>query len=158
VSGEERWRWEGEYEPVEEDEEVVEDEYEVVDEEEEVVESDEEVVEEDEEVVAGPRVADPVYAYILGVVDTPPAALGEWRFYDLLVELRKAERLSHADRVKRLHRLIWLFCPYKPRRCPIFTVEYSACPIYMERSCRAYAFLKPRRKARSWFRKTRGRK
>ena len=148
--GEERWRWEGEYEPVDEDEEVVEDEYEVVDEEEEVVESDEEVVEEDEEVVAGPRVADPVYAYILGVVDTPPAALGEWRFYDLLVELRKAEALGHADRARRLHRLIWLFCPVKPNKCPFLSLA-ADCPFRMEQSCRAFFFLKPRRKARSWF-------
>jgi hypothetical protein len=151
------WRWEREYEPVEEDEEVVEEEEEVVSEDEEVVESDEDVVEEDEEVVAGPRVADPVYAYVLGVVDAPPATLGEWRFYDLLVELRKAETLGYADRVRRLRRLIWLFCPLKPGRCPFLSLA-ADCPFRMEQSCRAFFFLKPERKARAWFRKRRGRK
>ena len=148
-------RWEREYEPVDDEYEVVEEEVGVV-EEDEVVESEVGVVE--EEVVAGSRIADPVYAFILGVVDTPPASLGEWRFYDLLVELRKVERLGYEDRVRRLRRLVWLFCPYKPRRCPIFTVEYSTCPFYMEQSCRAYAFLKPRRRARSWFRRIKSRK
>ena len=141
------------YEPVEEDEEVVGEEYEVVGEEEEVVEGGEEVVEEGEEVVEGPRVSDPVHAYVLGVVDTPPASLGEWRFYDLLAELRKAERLGHADRVRRLHRLVWLFCPLKPGRCPFLSLA-TDCPLGMEQSCRAFFFLKPEKKTRTWFRET----
>jgi hypothetical protein len=145
VSGEE-------WEVVEEEEEVVGEEEEAVGEEEEVVSEEDEVVREGEVVVAGPRIADPVYAYIIGYSDRVPEELGEWRFRDLLVELRKAEALGYGDRVRRLHRLIWLFCPYKPRRCPLFTAEYSDCPLYMEKSCRAFAFLKPRRKARAWFR------
>jgi hypothetical protein len=146
VGEDEKW------EVVEEEEEVVGEEEEVVGEEEEVVGEDEEVVGKEEEVVvAGPRVADPVYAYILGVVSEPPEKLGEWKFRDLLVELRKAEALGYGDRVRRLHRLIWLFCPVRPNRCPF--LSYTAeCPFHMEKSCRAFFFLKPKRKARAWFR------
>jgi hypothetical protein len=139
-----------EWEVVDEDEEVVGEEEEVVGEDEETVEADEEPVEDsEEEVVTPPRVADPVYAYILGVGNAPES-LGEWRFYDLLVELRKAEALGYRDRAKRIRRLIWLFCPVKPNRCPF--LSYTAeCPFHMEKSCRAFFFLKPEKKARTWF-------
>lgn len=139
-----------EWELVGEDEEVVEDEYELADGGEEAVERDEEVVERDEEVVAGVRVADPVYAYILGAVDVPPKSLGEWRFYDLFVELWRAERLGYTGRAKRIKRLIWLFCPYKPRGCPLFTFA-SRCPFGMEKSCRGFAFAKKRQRGRGWY-------
>jgi hypothetical protein len=141
-----------EWEPVGEDEEVVEDEYEAIGEDEEAVEKDEEVVEGDERVVAGVGVADPVYAYILGAVEAPPKSLGEWRFYDLFVELWRAERLGHAGRAKRVKRLIWMFCPFKPRGCPLYTFV-SRCPFGMEKSCRAFAFAKRGQRGRGWYKK-----
>ncbi|MEM0109638.1 MAG: hypothetical protein QXV17_02625 [Candidatus Micrarchaeaceae archaeon] len=142
------------WEVVDEDEEIVGEEEEAVGEEEGTVEADEEPVEDrEEQVVTPPRVADPVYTYILGVGNAPES-LGEWRFYDLLAELRKAEALGYRDRAKRIRRLVFMYCPYKPRRCPIYTIEVEKCPLHMEKSCRALAFhslRKSQKKTRTWF-------
>jgi len=138
------------------DEEVVEDE--VVGEEEEIVNAEEEPVEESEEVVEGeevavgkPNVADPVYAYILGVSRIPDG-LGEWDFLGLLSELRKAEALGLSDRAKRIRRLVWLFCPLKPNKCPFYSFV-TRCPFGMEKSCRAFAFAKKGQRGRGWYKR-----
>jgi hypothetical protein len=138
------------------DEEVVEDD-EVVGEEEEKVDAEEEPVEDSEEVagdevaVGAPNVADPVYAYILGVSKVPDG-LGEWDFLDLLSELRKAEALGFTDRAKRIRRLVWLFCPLKPNKCPFYSFT-ARCPVKMEKSCRAFAFAKKGQRGRGWYKK-----
>lgn len=136
-------------EVVGEEEEVVGEDEETAGGEEEVVEVDEEVVGEDEVVVGSPRVADPVYAYVLGLSGVPEE-LGEWRFSDLLAELRRAETQGLADRVKRVRRLVWLHCPLKPGRCPLYSLAWR-CPLGLEKSCRGFA-LAERRRGRGWCR------
>jgi hypothetical protein len=130
------------------DDEVVVEEEEVVGEE-EPVEDDEVVVEDSEVVVGAPKVADPVYAYILGVSSVPDG-LGEWSLLDLLRELRRAEAGGLVDRAKRIRRLVWLHCSLKPGRCPLYSLAWS-CPLGLEKSCRGFALAR-RRRGRGWYR------
>jgi len=142
----------GEWEVVVDDEEAVGEEEEAVSEDEEAVDSDVEAVRDDATAVGYPAIADQVYAYILGVGDEPKD-LGGWRFYDLFIELRKAEAAGDKNRAKRVRKLVFVFCPYRPRRCPIYTLEVERCPFRMEKGCRAYAYasMKNARKNKSWF-------
>jgi hypothetical protein len=142
----------GDWEVVDEDEEAIGEEEESVSEDEEVVDLEEETVRDETVAVGYPSVADHVYAYILGVGDEPKDLDG-WHFYDLFTELRKAEATGDKKRAKRIRKLIFMFCPYKPRRCPIYTIEVEKCPFHMEKSCRAYAYtsIKKTRKNKSWF-------
>ena len=164
--GEEGWRWERDYEPVDEDEEVVEDEYEVVDEDEEVVESDEEVVEDDEEVVAGPVVRDEVEAFLWGLGPPPRPSYHSWlqavqEFKRLRVWKEGRARVERLEeRLRRARVAVFEACPERPENCPIYRVG-AKCPVNLEAECRPIAWLRRHRKprkARSWFRKTRGRR
>ncbi|MCI4408417.1 MAG: hypothetical protein JHC26_04950 [Thermofilum sp.] len=140
------------WEVVDEDEETVGEDEENVSEEEEVVDSEEEAVKDETITVGYPSVVDHVYAYILGMGEEPKD-LGGWQFDDLFIELRKAEAIGDKKRAKRIRKLIFMFCPYKPRRCPIYTIEVEKCPFRMEKSCRAYAYayMKKHKKNKSWF-------
>jgi hypothetical protein len=137
------------YEVVAEDEEVVESE-------EEVVLEDEEVVESEEEVVGRPR-GDPVLEYAYGLTSELPGGLGEWQFPWLLSELRKAEARGDAKLARRWARLVFEFCPAKPRACPVYALTVSKCPYGLEKRCRGFARAEERRaerprKWRSWYR------
>ncbi|RLE83179.1 MAG: hypothetical protein DRJ67_12655 [Thermoprotei archaeon] len=140
---------EEEWEVVEEDEEVIGEEEEVVEDEYEAVEDDYEVVEGGVEVVGRPR-GDPVLEYVYGFTDEPPASLGEWRFPWMVTEHYKALKLGDKARARRWARLIFRFCPYKPRLCPLYTLTVSRCPVGMERRCRAMARAAARRRPRRW--------
>ena len=140
----------GSDEEVLEDDEVVGEEEEEVDAEEEPVEgSEEEPVEDGEKAVGTPNVADPVYAYILGVSKIPDG-LGEWDVPHLLYELRRAEAQGLTDRAKRIRRLVWMFCNLKPNKCPLYSFT-TKCPLGMEKACRAFAFAKKRQRGRGWY-------
>jgi hypothetical protein len=140
------------WEVVDDAEEPVGEEEESVSEVEEVVDSEEENVRDETIAVGYPSIADHVYAYILGVGEEPKDLDG-WHFYDLFIELRKAEATGDKNRAKRIRKLIFMFCPYKPRRCPIFTIEVEKCPFRMEKSCRAHAYasMKRHKKNKTWF-------
>lgn len=160
--GEEGWRWERAYKPVEEDEEVVEDEYEVVEEDEEVVESDKEVIDEDEEVVAGPMVRDEVEAFLWGLEPPPKPSYHSW-----LQAVQEFKRLlawkaggARVERLRRARVAVFEACPERPDNCPIYRIG-AKCPVSLEAECRPIAWLRQHRKpkkTRAWFRKTRGRK
>jgi len=128
---------------------------EAVEDEEEVVVEDEEIVDDDAEVVGKPR-GDPVLEYAYGFSREPPSSLGEWRFPWLLSELRKAETKGDQHLARRWARLIYTFCPSKPRACPLYVLTVSKCPYGLERRCRGFAQAERRRaerprKWRSWY-------
>jgi hypothetical protein len=136
--------------------EVVGEEEEAVEEDEEVVLEDEEVVEDEEEVVGRPR-GDPVLEYAYGLTRELPSGLGEWRFPWLLSEYRKAVAKGDQRLARRWARLIFQFCPSKPRACPLYVLTVSRCPFDLERRCRGFAQAERRRaerprKWRSWYR------
>ena len=136
--------------------------YEVVGEEEEALEDDEEVAVEDEEEVDGdvevvgrPK-GDPVLEYAYGLTRELPAGLGEWRFPWLLSEYSKALARGDQQLARRWARLIFQFCPSKPRACPLYALTVSKCPLGLERRCRGFAQAERRRAARprkwrSWY-------
>jgi len=137
--------------------------YEVVGEEEEVVKDDEEIVEDDEEVVeadaeiVGRTKGDPVLEYAYGLSSELPAGLGEWRFSRLLAEYSKAVRRNDQQLARRWARLIFQFCPSKPRACPLYALTVSRCPFNLQPRCRGFAQAEKRRvekprKWRSWYR------
>jgi hypothetical protein len=137
--------------------------YEVVTEDEEVVESEEETVLEDEEVMEGseevvgrPR-GDPVLEYAHGFSRELPSDLGEWQLPWVLSELRKAETRGDAKLARRWARLVFEFCPAKPRACPVYALTVSKCPYGLEKRCRGFARAEERRiekprKWRGWYR------
>jgi hypothetical protein len=137
--------------------------YEVVAEDEEGVESEEEVVLEDEvvveesgEVVGRPR-GDPVLEYAYGLTSELPSGLGEWQFPWLLSEYNKAETRGDAKLARRWARLVFEFCPARPRACPVYALTVSKCPYGLERRCRGFARAEERRaerprKWRGWYR------
>jgi hypothetical protein len=136
--------------------EVVGEEEEVVEDEEEVVVEDEEVVDDDAEVVGRPR-GDPVLEYAYGLSRELPAALGEWQFSWLLSEYSKAVKRGDQQLARRWARLIFQFCPSKPRACPLYTLTVSRCPFNLQQRCRGFAQAEKRRaekpkKWRSWYR------
>ena len=137
--------------------------YEVVGEEEEVAEDDGEIVEDDAEVVEGdgeiagrPR-GDPVLEYAYGLANELPGSLGEWQFSWLLGEYSKAVRRGDQRLARRWARLVFRFCPSKPRACPLYALTVSRCPYGLERRCRGFAQAEKRRREparrwRSWYR------
>jgi hypothetical protein len=136
--------------------EVVGEEEEVVEDEEEVVVEDEEVVDDDAEVAGRPR-GDPVLEYAYGLSRELPAALGEWQFSWLLSEYSKAVKRGDQQLARRWARLIFQFCPSKPRACPLYTLTVSRCPFNLQQRCRGFAQAEKRRaekpkKWRSWYR------
>jgi len=134
-----------EWEPLE-DEEAVEEAEELVGDDSELVE-DEEVEVAGEAVVARPA-GDPVLEYVYGFEKTPPASLGEWRIVWMVSEYYKAVRMGDKRRAGRWVRLIFRFCPYKPRMCPLYSL--SRCPFGLERRCRPLAWAEVRRRRRKW--------
>ena len=118
------------------EEEAVESEEEVVMEDGGEVEEGEEVVE-GEEAVARPK-GDPVLEYVYGLTSEAPSSLGEWRFPWLLTELAKAVEKGDKAAARRWVRLIFAFCPAKPRLCPLYSLS-SRCEWRMERRCRPLA-------------------
>jgi hypothetical protein len=131
--------------------EVVGDEEEVVEVDEEVVEEDEKVVEDDVEVVGRPK-GDPVLEYAYGLTRELPAGLGEWQFSWLLSEYSKAVRRGDQQLARRWARLIFQFCPSKPRACPLYALTVSRCPFNLQQRCRGFAQAERRRmeKPRKW--------
>ena len=131
-------------EPVED--EVLGEEEEPVSEEEEPV--SEEAVEEREEVVvvAKPH-GDPLLEYAYGFASTLPSSLGEWKFPWLVTEFWKARAKGDKRLARRWIRLIFTFCPAKPRLCPLYSMTVR-CEWKLERFCRPLAYRTETRKRR----------
>jgi len=134
-------------EPIED--EVLGEEEENVSEEGELVEGEEEAVEEQEVAVAEPR-GDPLLEYAYGFASELPSGLGEWRFPWLVTELWKARAKGDNRLARRWARLIFAFCPAKPRLCPFYSLA-SECEWKLEPFCRPLAYrTKTRKQRKKW--------
>lgn len=142
-----------------EDEEVVSEEEEEVAEEFERIDEDEEVVSEDEEVIAKPE-GDVAELYAHGLSDVIPRVSETRRWLEWLQSYRQYKRLAEEARkmgssvaasrydstARRYGDLVFHNCPYKPHRCPLYSLTMK-CIVGMEKACRVRAWRpkKPRR-------------
>ena len=142
------------FERVEDEEEVLEDEVEeYTGETYEVIDEDIEIVPEEHEIEWKP-IGDPVLEYIEGLRSKMPKKEEPTAitFIELLVEFRKASNTGDEEKLRRIGKMLFLYCPLKPRKCPLYDIYTTSCPYGLENRCRMYAMKKPK-KTRKWFRK-----
>jgi len=145
---------ENRFERVEDEEEVLEDEtVEYTGEAYEVVDEDAELVTEEYEIEWKPN-CDPVLEYIEGLRSKMPKKEEPTAvtFTELLVEFLKASKIDDEEKMRRIAKVLFIYCPLKPTKCPLYDIYTTSCPFGLENRCRIYAMKKPK-KIHKWFRK-----